>query len=64
MDFSGDFGLRHKIIHKAAPRTGVGGVASLVTRFSCNEVTLRRARLVLRWMQAETAIGFRASREH
>jgi len=61
MDFLGDFGLRHKIIHKAAPRTGVGGMASLVTRFGCNEVTLCRARLVLR---AGTAIGFRASREH
>jgi len=57
MDFSGDFGLRHKIIHKAVPRywhwwRGVVG----------NEVTLHRARLVLRW--AGTAIGFRASREH
>jgi len=52
MDFLGDFGLRHKIIHKEAPRTGVGGVASLVTRFGCNEVTLRRARLVLRWVTA------------
>jgi len=52
MDFSGTFGLKHKIIHKAAARTGVGGVASLVTRFGCNEVTLRRARLILRWVTA------------
>jgi len=52
MDFSGDFELRHRIIHKAAPQTGVGGVASLVTRFGCNEVTLRWAQLVLRWVTA------------
>jgi len=52
MDFSGDFGLRHKIFHKAVPQTGVGGVASLITRFGCNEVTLRRARLVLRLVTA------------
>jgi len=32
--------------------TVIGGVALLVMRFGWNEVTLRRARLVLRWVTA------------
>jgi len=67
MDFSGDFGLRHKIIHKAAPRywhwwRGVVGNAFRLKRsyFTPGPVSTAMGD----YLRAGTAIGFRASREH
>ena len=52
MDFSGDFGLRHKIIHKAAPRywrwwRGVVGNAFWLKRSYSTP-----GPVVLRWVTA------------
>ena len=63
MDFSGDFGLGHKIIHKAAPR---------YWRLWRGEFRLKRSystpgpvsTAMGDCLRAGTAIGFRASREH
>jgi len=67
MDFSGDLGLRHKIIHKAAPRywrwwRGVVGNAIRLERGYSAPGSVSTAMGDCLW--AGTAIGFRASREH
>jgi len=52
MNFSGDFGLRHKIIHKAVPRCWHWwrGVVGSAFRLKRSYSTL--ARLVLWWVTA------------
>jgi len=52
MDFSVDFGLRHKIIHKAAPQywRWWRGIVGNAFRLKRSYSTL--ARLVLRWVTA------------
>jgi len=67
MDFSGDFGLRHKIIHKGAPRywrwwRGVVSNAFQLKRSYSTPGPVRTA--MDDCLRAGTAIGFRASREH
>jgi len=66
VDFSGDFGLRHKVIHKAAPRywrlwRGVDNAFRLKRSYSMPGPVSTAMGDCL-W--AGTAIGFRASREH
>jgi len=66
MNFSGDFGLRHKIIHKA-PRCwhwwrGVVGNAFRLKRSYSTPGPVSAA--MGDCLRAGTAIGFRASREH
>jgi len=67
MDFSGDFGLRHKIIHKVVPqywhwwRSVVGNAFQLKrSYFTSGPVSTAMGDC----LQAGTAVGFRASREH
>ena len=67
MNFSGDFGLRHKIIHKAAPRywrwsRGVFANAFRLQRSYSTPGPVSTA--MGDCLRAGTAIGFRASREH
>jgi len=67
MDFLGDFGLRHKIIHKAAPQYwhwwhGVVGNAFRLKRSYSTPGPVSTA--MGDCLRAETARGFRASREH
>jgi len=67
MDFSGDFGLRHKIIHKLAPRywlwwRGVVGNAFRLKRSYSTRGPVSTA--MGDCLRAGTAIGFRASLEH
>jgi len=63
MDFSGDFGLQHKIIHKVAPRywRWWRGVFRLKRSYSTLGLVSTAMGDCLR---AETAIDFRVSREH
>jgi len=67
MDLSGDFGLRHKIIHKVAPRywrwwRGVVGNAKWLKRSYSTPGPVSTA--MGDCLRARTAIGFRASPEH
>jgi len=67
MNFSGDFGLRHKIIHKAAPRCwhwwrGVAGNAFRLKRSYSTPGPVSSA--MGDCLRAGTAIGFCVSREH
>jgi len=67
LDFSGDFGLRHKIIYKAAPRywrwwRGVVGNAFRLQRSYSTPSPVSTA--MGDCLRAGTAIGFRASREY
>jgi len=67
MDFSGDFGLRHKIIHKVASRywrwsCGVVGNAFRLQQSYSTPGPVSTAMGDCLW--AGTAIGFRVSREH
>jgi len=67
MDFSGDFGLLHKIIHKAALRYWRLWRGVVVNAFWLKQ-SYSTSGLVSTVMgdclRAGTAIGFRASREH
>jgi len=64
MNFSDDFGLRHKVIHKAAPRwwRGVVGKAFRLKRSYSTPGPVSTA--MGDCLRAGTAIDFRASREH
>jgi len=67
MDFSGDFRLRHKIIHKAAPRywRWWRGIVCNAFRLKRNYSTPGPVSTAMGdCLQAGNAIGFRASREH
>jgi len=67
MDFLGDFGLRHKVIHKAVPwcwhwwRGVVGNAFQLKRSYSTPGPV---STVMGDCLRAGTAIGFRASREH
>jgi len=66
MDCSGDFGLRHKIIHKAAPRywRWWRGVVSNAFRLQRSYSTPGPVSTAMGdCLRAGTAIGFRAFRE-
>ena len=67
MDFSSDFGLRHKIIHKVEPQywrwsRGVVGNAFWLQRSYSTPGPVSTA--MGDCLREGTAIGFRASREH
>jgi len=67
MDVSGDFGLRHKIIHKAAPRywrlwRGVFGNAFRLKRSYSTPGPV--STVMGDCLRTGTAISFRESREH
>jgi len=67
MDFSGDFGLRYKIIHKVAPRywRWWRGVVGNAFRLKRSYSTLGPVSTAMGdCLRAGTAIGFRTSREH
>jgi len=67
MDFSGDFGQQHKIMHKAAPRYWRWWRGVAINAFRLKRGYSTPGPFITAMgdcLRAGTAIGFRASREH
>jgi len=64
MDFSGDFELRHKIIHKVAPQYWHGVVGNALWLKLSYSMPGPVSTAMGDCLRAGTAIGFHASREH